>query len=98
MRPPVASDGLAHVLLVRLVVALEPLDAAVAFEDEHVRRDPVEEPAIVADDDDASREIQDRFPRARSVSTSRSFVGSSRSSTLPPERRSFARWTRLRSP
>src|SRR2546430_1935310 len=35
---------------------------------------------------------------ARSVSTSRSFVGSSSRSTLPPERRSFARWTRLRSP
>ena len=35
---------------------------------------------------------------ARSVSTSRSFVGSSSSSRLPPERSSFARWTRLRSP
>src|SRR6266576_2178020 len=33
---------------------------------------------------------------ARSVSTSRSFVGSSSSRTLPPERRSFARWTRFR--
>src|SRR5581483_1928063 len=35
---------------------------------------------------------------ARSVSTSRSFVGSSRRSTLPPLRSSFARCTRLRSP
>src|SRR5262249_48927522 len=35
---------------------------------------------------------------ARRVSTSRSFVGSSRSRTLPPERRSLARWTRFRSP
>src|SRR4029077_637998 len=35
---------------------------------------------------------------ARSVSTSRSFVGSSSRSTLPPLRRSFARCTRLRSP
>src|SRR6266536_557092 len=35
---------------------------------------------------------------ARSVSTSRSFVGSSSSSRLPPRRSSFARWTRLRSP
>src|SRR5205823_11748395 len=35
---------------------------------------------------------------ARSVSTSRSFVGSSSSRTLPPLRSSFARWTRLRSP
>ncbi len=35
---------------------------------------------------------------ARSVSTSRSFVGSSSSSRLPPERRSLARCRRLRSP
>src|SRR5437773_1011056 len=34
---------------------------------------------------------------ARSVSTSRPFVGSSSSSTLPPERRSFARCSRFRS-
>ena len=33
----------------------------------------------------------------RSVSTSRSFVGSSNSSRLPPLRSSLARWTRLRS-
>src|SRR4029077_3708437 len=35
---------------------------------------------------------------ARSVSTSRSFVGSSSRSTLPPLRRILARWTRFRSP
>src|SRR5262249_27659031 len=35
---------------------------------------------------------------ARSVSTSRSLVGSSSSSTLPPLFSSFARWTRLRPP
>src|SRR5438270_6977685 len=35
---------------------------------------------------------------ARSVSTSRSLVGSSSRRTLPPARRSFARWTRFRSP
>src|SRR5262245_8471112 len=35
---------------------------------------------------------------ARSVSTSRSFVGSSRSSTLAPLFSIFARWTRFRSP
>jgi len=35
---------------------------------------------------------------ARSVSTSRSFDGSSSRSTLPAERIIFARWTRLRSP
>src|SRR2546426_11526288 len=58
---PVGADGLAHVLLVRLVVALEPADAAVAFKDEQVRRDAVEEPAVVADDDDAAREIEYRL-------------------------------------
>ena len=36
--------------------------------------------------------------RARSVSTSRSLVGSSSSSTLPPVFSTLARWTRLRSP
>src|SRR2546430_2570315 len=61
VRPPVGPDGLAHVLLVRLVVALEPLDTAVALEHEHVRRDPVEEPPIVADDHNTPREIEDRF-------------------------------------
>ena len=35
---------------------------------------------------------------ALGVSTSRSLVGSSSSSRFPPGRRSFARWTRLRSP
>ena len=35
---------------------------------------------------------------ARSVSTSRSFVGSSSSRTLPPDLSSLARWTRFRSP
>src|SRR5437867_2193534 len=98
MRAPVGADGLAHVLLVRLVVALEPADPALSLEDQEVRRDPVEEPAIVADDNDAAGESRIASSRARSVSTSRSFVGSSRSSTFPPDRRSFPRWTRLRSP
>ena len=43
-------------LLVLGEVALEPADLAVALEREHVRRDPVEEPAIVADDDGAAGE------------------------------------------
>jgi len=37
-------------------VALEPADLAVALEGEDVGRDPVEEPTIVADHDDATRE------------------------------------------
>jgi hypothetical protein len=44
--------------LVVLVVALEPHDLAVALEGEDVRRDAVEEPAIVADDDGAAREVE----------------------------------------
>src|SRR4029450_2365714 len=37
-------------------VALEPGDAAVAFEGEHVGGDPVQEPAVVADHDHAAGE------------------------------------------
>ena len=44
-----------------LIVALEPHDLAVAFEREHVRGDAVEEPAIVADDDGAAGEVEQRF-------------------------------------
>src|SRR6516162_6703903 len=44
-----------------LVIALEPDDLAVAFERKHVRRDPIEEPAIVADHDGAAGEIDQRF-------------------------------------
>ena len=36
--------------------------------------------------------------RERIVSTSKSLVGSSIKSTLPPDLSSFASWTRLRSP
>jgi hypothetical protein len=49
-----------------LVIALEPFDMAVAFEGEHVGRDAVEEPAIVADDHGAAGEILERrFQRAQ---------------------------------
>src|SRR4030088_2631922 len=58
---PVVAVLLAHELLVRVVVAFEPPHAAVAFEDEQVRRDAVEEPAVVTDDDDASGEVEDRL-------------------------------------
>src|SRR5947208_13529739 len=49
MRAPVGADRLAHEFLIRLVVALEPPDTAVALEDEQVRGHPVEEPQVVAD-------------------------------------------------
>src|SRR5438034_3000000 len=61
MRAPIRPNGLAHEFFVRLVIALEPADTAVALEDEQVRRDAVEEPSIVADHHDASCEIEDRL-------------------------------------
>src|SRR5712671_8081588 len=52
----------AHLVgLVVLEVALEPFDVAVALEGQHVGRDAVEEPAVVADDDGAAGEILKRF-------------------------------------
>ena len=49
-------------------VALEPADLAVALEGEDVGRDPVEEPAIVADDHDAARErLEARLEGAQRV-------------------------------
>src|SRR5437870_2981389 len=59
---PVRDDRIraepAHlVLLVVLIVALEPLDMALALEGEDVRSDAIEEPAIVADDHGAAGEI-----------------------------------------
>ena len=44
-----------------LVVPLEPLHVAVPLEGEHVRRDAIEEPAIVADHHRAARVVQQRF-------------------------------------
>ena len=55
-------------LLVLGEVALEPADLAVALEGEHVGRDPVEEPAIVADDDGAAGErLEARLERPERV-------------------------------
>jgi hypothetical protein len=67
------------------LVALEPDDLAVALEGEDVGGDAVEEPAIVADDHRAAGKSSSASSSARSVSTSRSLVGSSSSSTLPPD-------------
>ena len=92
------AEQLAAVLLVGLEVALEPRDLRVALEREDVRRDAVQEPAIVGDDHRAAREASSASSSARSVSTSRSLVGSSSSRTLPPVRSSLARCRRLRSP
>ena len=50
----------ALVLFVGLEIAFEPFDVAVAFEGEDVGRQPVEEEAVVADDDRAAGEILER--------------------------------------
>ena len=46
---------------VGLVVAVAPDDPAVALEGEDVRGDPVEEPAVVADDHGAAAEVEQRL-------------------------------------
>ncbi len=54
--------------LVVLIVTLEPHHLAVALEREDVRRDAVEEPAVVADDDRATGIRQERLlERAKRV-------------------------------
>src|SRR5262245_13963807 len=54
--------------LVVLVVPFEPDDLAVALECEHVRGDAIEEPPIVADDDGAPGESEQRLlERAKRV-------------------------------
>ena len=51
-----------------LVVAFEPHRLAVALEGEDVRRDAIEEPAIVADHHGAAGEVEERlFERAQRV-------------------------------
>ena len=56
-----------QVLVVRLVVPLVPHHLAVPLEREDVRRDAVEEPAIVRDDDRAPGEVDAAPPRARAA-------------------------------
>src|SRR2546430_17327469 len=61
------AEALPLVLFVLAVVAVEPVDAAVAFEGEDVRGHAVEEPAVVRDDDGAAGEaLQRLLERARS--------------------------------
>ena len=51
-----------------LIVPLEPHHLAVALERQHVRRDPIQEPAIVADDHGTAGEVQQRlFERAQRI-------------------------------
>src|SRR4051794_19481126 len=56
------------VLLVILKIAFEPFDMTVVLEGEDVRRDAVEEPAVVADDDGAAGKILQRlFQRTQRI-------------------------------
>src|SRR3954447_24890974 len=62
------AEAAAAVGFVIGVIALKPLDAALALEGEDVRRDAVEEPAVVADDDRAAGIIEQRlFERAQRI-------------------------------
>src|SRR6476620_5901534 len=64
----IGSQPAHFVLLVVLEIALEPFDVAVAFERQHMGRDAVEEPAIVADDHRAAGEILQRlFERPQGI-------------------------------
>ena len=56
----VAQTALAVGLVVG-IVALEPDHLAVAFEGQDVGGDAVQEPAVVADDQDAAGEFQERI-------------------------------------
>jgi PAS domain-containing protein len=65
VRIDLCAEALFAIGLVVLVVPLEPRDLAVALEREDVRRDSIEEPAIVGDDHGAAGERQQRvFERA----------------------------------
>src|SRR5262245_45938797 len=44
-----------------LIIPLEPDDTAVAFERQHVRRDAIEKPPVVADDDGAASVVEKRL-------------------------------------
>ena len=51
---------------------------------QNVGRDPIKEPAVVGDHHSTPRKFQQRILQRLRVSTSRSLVGSSSSSRLPP--------------
>ena len=45
-------------MFIRLMISLAPMNVSIAFKRQNVRGDPVEEPAVVADDDNAPDVIQ----------------------------------------
>ena len=52
------AEALLALLFVGLKIAFAPVHVAVTFEGQNVRGDAVEEPAIVADDDDAAGVVE----------------------------------------
>ena len=86
------------ILFIVRIVTFEPDNFTVAFEGQHVRRNPIEKPTIVRDHDHAAGKILQSLSKARRVFTSRSFVGSSSSKTFAPSFSILARCTRFRSP
>jgi hypothetical protein len=52
------AHSLATLFLVRLEIPFAPVDVAVAFEGQNVRRQAIQEPAVVADDHGAPGEIR----------------------------------------
>src|SRR5205085_8795452 len=64
----IRTEPLLLVFLVFAEVSVEPEDLRIAFEREDVRRDAIEEPAVVRDDDRAAGEVLERlFERAHRV-------------------------------
>src|SRR6266571_4253368 len=55
------AEALLPIGLVVLKVPFAPDGLRIPFEREHVRGDPVEEPAVVADDDGAAAEAEERL-------------------------------------
>src|SRR5512140_749251 len=55
------AETLLPVSLVVLIVPLVPDSLRIALERQHVRRDPVQEPPVVADDDRAASELEERI-------------------------------------
>ena len=91
-------QSLAPLSFINLVIAVAPNDARIPLEGQDVRGHSIQEPTVVADDHRTAAEIEQGLLERRSISTSRSFVGSSKSNKLPPLLSSFARCTRFRSP
>src|SRR3546814_6944951 len=57
----IVAEAADLVLFIGFEIAFEPFDMAIALERQDVRREAIEEEAVVADDHGAAREIFERF-------------------------------------